>query len=199
MLLLTIMKEKLRQYLTQYPKRQILDKKRLPSAVVLPIFRNNNEWHILFIKRTETVEHHKGQISFPGGRREPEDKTLRDTALRELHEEIGLPPEDVELLGELDDSVTLTSNYVISTFIGLIPYPYQFKPDPKEIAFIFDVPISGLLSVSSKQEERYIEGKWIKSYFYHYQNEVIWGATARILKQFLEIWSLLHKKDATSL
>ncbi|MBN1367535.1 MAG: CoA pyrophosphatase [Dehalococcoidales bacterium] len=190
------MKEKIRQYLIQHPGRQILNNKYTPSAVVLPVFRKDTDWHILFIKRTETVEHHKGQISFPGGRHEPEDKTLRDTALREIHEEIGLPPENVEILGQLDDSLTFTSNFIVSTFIGLIPYPYKFKPDPGEIAYIFTTPVSNLLSNASFQkEERYIDNHLVRSYFFYYQNEVIWGATARILKQFLEIWAVLSEKQ----
>lgn len=191
------MMEKLRQYLAKHPGQQILDKEFSPSAVVLPIFRNNEKWHILFIRRTETVEHHKGQISFPGGRRELEDKTLRDTALRELHEEIGLPPVYVDILGKLDDSATLSSNFIISPFIGLIPYPFQFKPDPNEIAYIFDAPVTALLSGSSFQEEEInIENHRVKSYVFKYYNEIIWGATARILKQFLEIWNDLNKTDA---
>ena len=190
------MKEKLRQYLAKHPGRQIFDEKRLPSAVIVPIFRKNDAWQILFIKRTETVEHHKGQISFPGGRREPADLTIRDTALRELHEEIGLPPSEVEILGKLDDEITLTSDYVISPFIGLIPYPYEFNHDPIEIEYIFDAPVSALLFDSNfREEEINVENVRVKSYAFNYHNEVIWGATARILKQFLEIWTILAGKD----
>lgn len=186
------MKEKLRQYLAQHPGRQILNEKRLPSAVVVPIFQKKDTWQVLFIKRTETVEHHKGQISFPGGRWEPEDRTIQDTALRELHEEIGLPPSEIEILGKLDDDITLTSNYIISPFIGLIPYPYDFKHDPIEIAYFFDAPISALLFESNfREEEIDVENDRVKSYAFDYHDEVIWGATARILKQFLDIWTVL--------
>ena len=122
------------------------------------------------------------------------DLTLRDTALRELHEEIGVPPDKVELLGELDDSVTTTSNYLISTFVGLIPYPYEFKPDPSEVAYIIEIPISALLNESCLREEKStIEANKIV-YYFDYQDKVIWGATARILKQFLETWVQLNKK-----
>ncbi len=189
------MKEKLRKYLSKHRARYIKDIRRLSSAVLLPIFFKNNQWHVLFIKRTDTVEHHKGQVSFPGGRREPEDKTLKDTALREFYEEIGIPPEDIEILGKLNDGTTLSSNYIVSPYVGLIPYPYQFKPDAREIAYIFDVPITELLSASSlKMEDRFLEGRQVKSYFFDTGHEVIWGATARILKQFLEIWKALEKE-----
>jgi 8-oxo-dGTP pyrophosphatase MutT (NUDIX family) len=139
------MKERLRQFLALRQKRQIVDSEHTPSAVVLPLFYKNGEHWVLFIKRTVTVEHHKGQISFPGGRREPEDHSLLDTALRELNEEIGVPSTAVEILGELDDSITLTSNYIISTFVGVIPYPYKYILDPKEIAYLIEIPISALL------------------------------------------------------
>ncbi len=189
------MKEKLKHFLRKRRARYIKDIRRLSSAVVLPLFYKNDAWHILFIKRTDTVEHHKGQISFPGGRRETEDKTLKDTALRECYEEIGTPPEDIEILGKLDDGTTLSSNYIVSPYVGLLPYPYEFKPDAREIAYIFDVPISKLLSASSfKMEERYLEGRQVKSYFFDTGREIIWGATARILKQFLEIWKTLEKE-----
>lgn len=186
------MEEKLRNYLANHTFKEIRDIRRLSAAVILPLFFKDNAYHILFIKRTETVEHHKGQVSFPGGRREEEDKTLKDTALRELHEEIGLPPADIDILGKLDDGTTLSSNYIVAPYVGLIPYPYEFKLDPREIAYIFSVPVSELISGSSlKMEERRLEGRLVKSYFFNTRDEVIWGATARILKQFLGIWKKL--------
>ena len=189
------MKKELRQFLSQCSIKRISDTKHTPAAVVLPLFLKNNEYWILFIKRTETVKYHKGQISFPGGRRETKDLTLRDTALRELHEEIGVPPDNVELLGELDNCVTVTSNYLISTFVGVIPYPFDFKPDTKEVASIIKIPISALLDKNCFREEvsNFGEKENTVCYF-NYEDKVIWGATARILKQFLEIWSQINLK-----
>ncbi len=191
-----MIKDDLRNYLNRHPRLVLNDKKRVPAGVVLPLFFKNNNWWILFIKRTETVKYHKGQISFPGGRREPVDKTMLDTALRELNEEIGVVPEKVEILGELDDSFTVTSNYLISTFVGIIPYPYDFKIDPREIAYTFEVPVSALLTESFFREEMRDTGA-VNSvvYFYDYEDKVIWGATARILKQFLDIWKSLIAKN----
>ena len=100
--------ERLKKVLEQRQKRYITDASRVPSAVLLPLYVREGRDCIVFIKRTETVSEHKGQISFPGGSRENADRNLLDTALRECSEEIGLNPEDIEVLGELDDEVTTT-------------------------------------------------------------------------------------------
>jgi 8-oxo-dGTP pyrophosphatase MutT (NUDIX family) len=136
------------------------------------------------------VKEHKGQISFPGGARGEGDRTLIDTALRECAEEIGLVPSEVKVLGELDDTLTETSKYVISPFAALITYPYQFKVDGWEVEEIIEAPISALLDKARKQTKVIdIDGQAVTSYFYHYQGRVIWGATANILHQFLDIFA----------
>jgi len=142
----------------------------------------------MFTKRTQKVREHKGQISFPGGGQEG-DETLVNTALRECAEEIGLMAEEVEILGELDDTISVTSNYIISPFVALIPWPYQFKVSEEEIEELIEVPISALLDRNcQRQESEIMDGEAVPSYFYDYQGRVIWGATARILKQFLDIF-----------
>jgi 8-oxo-dGTP pyrophosphatase MutT (NUDIX family) len=181
-------KENLRQLLAQRQKRHIVDDSRVPSAVLVPIFKKQGQYHLLFIKRTETVKEHKGQISFPGGTHEQEDITLLDTALRECTEEIGLRAEDVEVLGELDDEVTTTSNYIVSPFIAAIPWPYQFKVNEVEVEEIIEIPVSALLDENCLQQDtELLDGKLVDSYNYYYQRRVIWGATARILNRFLNI------------
>ena len=139
------MKEKLKQLLAERRDHRIAAAGRIPSAVLLPLYMSQGQYHILFIKRTETVKAHKGQISFPGGTREP-GETLRDTALRECGEEIGLLARDVEILGELDDELTVSTNYVVSTFVGAIPWPYRFRLNPGEVAEIVSFPVATLLS-----------------------------------------------------
>ena len=180
------MKQKLSQAFSRREKRNIIAPDRTPAAVLLPIYYRDGQYYILLIKRTDRVKVHKGQISFPGGALDPEDKTLLDTALRESAEEIGLMPGDVEVLGELDDEVNKTSNYIISPFVALIPWPYQFKPDGEETEEIIEVPISVLLDKAYQRQETR-DGKAAASYLYHYQGRVIWGTTARILKKFLDI------------
>jgi 8-oxo-dGTP pyrophosphatase MutT (NUDIX family) len=160
------------------------------SAVLVPVFRKDSRYYLLFIRRTERVEHHKGQISFPGGSFKKSDGSLMNTALREAQEEIGLAPKDVDVLGELDDTLTATSNYVISPFVGLIPYPYNFQPDKWETEELLEVPVDILLEKDCFSEALTIQnGREIETCFYDFGDTSIWGATARILQQFLGIYS----------
>ena len=182
------MKEIIRRVLSQHEKKRIIDLNAVPSAVLIAIFEKNGEDHILFTKRTETVEHHKGQISFPGGRRDIEDETLLQTALRESYEEVGIRPEDVEVLGDLDDEKTHVSNYVISPYVGFIPYPYPFRASPDEVEGLLEIPISALIDRANFREEIQRSGeKRYRAYFYYYGDDVIWGATSRILKRFFNL------------
>ncbi len=184
------MKQRLRQALSQRQKRHIVDASGMPSAVLLPIYYKQGQYYILFTKRTGKVKEHRDQISFPGGAYQDGDRTLVDTALRECAEEIGLMANRVEVLGELDDTVTRTTGYIISPFVAIIPWPYPFKVDQWETEEIIEVPISALLDKSSvRQETEIIDGETVTSYFYHYQGRIIWGATARILNQFLDIFA----------
>ena len=183
------MQPRLKQALAQRQTSHIVGTDCVPAAVLIPLYHKQGEYHILFTKRTEIVKDHKGQISFPGGAYEKEDGILLNTALRESTEEIGLAAEAVEILGELDDYRTIDSGYIISPFVGVIPWPYPLKVDPIEVAKIVEVPISALLNKSYlRLGTDILNDQVITAYFYHYQGEIIWGATARILNQFLDIW-----------
>jgi 8-oxo-dGTP pyrophosphatase MutT (NUDIX family) len=176
-------------------ERQILhidDSNLKVSAVLVPVFFKTGQYHLLFIRRTERVKYHKGQISFPGGAYEKKDGLILNTALREAEEEIGLALKDVQVLGELDDVLTATSNYIISPFVGLIPYPYDFIPDKWETEELLEVPIADLLDKNCFSEgTTEYNGLEVETYFYQHGDRSIWGATAKILKQFLEIYSRL--------
>jgi hypothetical protein len=112
-----------------------------------------------------------------------------DTALRESREEIGLEARDVEILGELDDTPTTTSNFNVSPFVAFIPYPYEFNLNSHEINEIFSIPVSVLLNEANKKEECYtFDNEVFVNYSYEYEGKVIWGATARVVHQFLEVW-----------
>jgi len=186
------MKQRLRQALSLRQKRHIVDASRVPSAVILPIYYKQGQYYILFTKRTGKVKEHKSEISFPGGAHQDGDRTLVDTALRECTEEIGLMADRVEVLGELDDTITTTSSYIISPFVAIIPWPYPFKVDQWETEEIIEIPISALLDKDClRQETEIVDGKAVTSYLYHYQGRVIWGATARILIQFLDFFALV--------
>jgi 8-oxo-dGTP pyrophosphatase MutT (NUDIX family) len=182
------MEAELKKILAQRTKHYITDKNRLPSAVLIPILNKDGQYHIIFIKRTNTVKTHKGQISFPGGMRDKADKTLQDTALRESEEEIGLHQEDAIILGELDDEITTTSNFIVTPFIAAIPWPYHFTPSKAEVDKIISVPIPALLEKDHmRSETEMLNGKKVESFAYYYRGTRIWGATARILNKLLEI------------
>jgi 8-oxo-dGTP pyrophosphatase MutT (NUDIX family) len=181
--------EKLKGLLSRRPKKHITDDRLVSSAVLVPIYYKEGETHILFTRRTDNVKEHKGQISFPGGAYQEGDRTLLDTALRESAEEIGLVSDAVKILGELDDTLTTTSNYIISPFVGVIPWPYEFKLDGWETDEIIEAPIPALLDDESwHHKAEVVAGRKVTAYFYHYRGDVIWGATARILNQFLELF-----------
>jgi 8-oxo-dGTP pyrophosphatase MutT (NUDIX family) len=180
--------KKLARVLAAKPVKHIADTNRRPSAILIPLYNQEGKYHIIFIQRTGNVTVHKHQISFPGGRYEAKDKNLQATALREAEEEIGIKQEDVRIIGELDDFATAGSHYVISPFVGIIPYPYNFKIDRFEAQEIIDVEIDDLMDMTCRSEgTTVVDGDTIPAYFYHHGNRVIWGATARILKQLLDI------------
>ena len=181
---------RLRQALSRRKKRRIVDATMVSAAVLLPIYYKEGQYYILFIKRTNKVKEHKGQISFPGGAYEEGDGMLVDTALRECAEEIGLVADKVEVLGELDDMVTTVSNYIVTPFVGLISWPHQLRADGEEVKEIIEVPVQALLDKESLREGSEVSnGKEVPLYFYRYKRTVIWGATARILNQFLDIFT----------
>jgi 8-oxo-dGTP pyrophosphatase MutT (NUDIX family) len=157
------------------------------AAVLLPLLLKDDTLHILFTKRTQTVKVHKGQVSFPGGVRDPNDHSLMTTALREAQEEIGLDPQDVEILGTLEPISTVTTGFLVYTFVGLIPYPYPFKLNGREVAEILVVPCH-FLADQTHWSRRYYRSndKPFEAYFVSYGDYRIWGATARILKNFFE-------------
>jgi 8-oxo-dGTP pyrophosphatase MutT (NUDIX family) len=182
------MVENLRQIFASRPKKIIRSQKLSKAAVLIPLFCRDNEYHILFTRRSQNVMHHKGQISFPGGKPHPSDSSPQETAIRESWEEIGVNPADIEIIGELDDTATHASHFSITPFVGLIPYPYKFTINPAEIDEIFDVPLLALMNKANVIEKQVIEdGEPTTVYFYEYQHWVIWGATARILKQLLDL------------
>ena len=162
------------------------------AAVLLPLYRHNGDYGVIFTKRSETVPHHRGQMSFPGGGYETRDGTLRQTALRESQEEIGLQAAHVRVLGQLDDLLTSNSNYLVRPFVGTIPYPYPFMIDRRETASIVEVPLRFLRQHNPCGEEhREFGGRNVRSVFFEYQEHVIWGTTGKILKQFLDLLDTL--------
>jgi 8-oxo-dGTP pyrophosphatase MutT (NUDIX family) len=154
------------------------------AAVLIPLYVREGALWIVLTRRTETVEHHRGQISFPGGAEEDADATPLQTALRETQEELGVEAEDVRYLGSLSPLTTVTDFYV-EPFVGAIPYPYVFRPAEAEIAEVVEVPVAPLLDPRAL-ERRAFPGRDEPVLFYHHGSHVIWGATARMLKELLD-------------
>ncbi len=177
----------LRRVLSSRQKSSSDDPSLSPAAVLLLLYPKDGEYCILLNKRSEEVENHKGEISFPGGVRDPEDRDFKETALREAQEEMGISPEDVTVLGELDDVVTRTG-FAVRVFVGTIPYPYPFSPSSREIAEVLEVPIRELSEPANLREEaRWSDGEVSKTYCYAYGGHLVFGATARIITQFLDL------------
>lgn len=159
----------------------------VPASVLIPIFEKENKSHILFTKRTDKVSHHKGQISFPGGKFDKTDKDLEFTALRETHEEIGVNPDDVKIIGQINKMITNT-NFIVTPYVGLIPYPYDFLVNPDEISELIIVPVKHLLDKSYfRIEKREYRNQIIDIYYYDYLDYTIWGVTGKILFDFLTL------------
>ncbi len=179
----------IRARLRAYTPALIESEQLARAAVLLPLYVNDDDPYVLFTRRSELVEHHKGQISFPGGANDANDVDLRHTALRETWEEIGVAMDHVELIGQLDEMVTV-SNFLVRPFVGRItePGPYPFVHSEQEVAEILEVPLAHLQDQANViAETRLYQGREILTYSYIWQEHIIWGATARILRQFLDI------------
>ncbi len=158
------------------------------AAVLVPLFCHQEAYHLLFTQRTTRLKTHSGEVAFPGGLCQKGDASPLETALREAEEEIGLKPKDVQVLGLLDDIRTRSTNYVVTPVVGLVPYPYLYRLDPKEVAAIFSVPLSFLQDPKNlTQETWFYKGEAIPMEAYYYREYRIWGATQRITQNLLEI------------
>jgi 8-oxo-dGTP pyrophosphatase MutT (NUDIX family) len=161
-------------------------KGRVRAAVLVPIFDHGGELYVLFILRSNTVATHQGQVSFPGGRAEPEDSDIVTTALREAEEEVGLRPETVEVLGRLTTSVTMTSNYLVTPIVGVIGVPTDLRADEHEVAEIFSVPVAALKDPRFRGQYKWKSGGATGEYpAIYYGSQPIWGLTLRITEELL--------------
>jgi len=170
----------------RHTPRLITDEKR-DAGVLIPVVERPEETGLLFTKRSDHLDEHPGQMSFPGGGHEAEDEDLRATALREANEEIGLTAPEVEIVGRLDDIRTVTE-YAISPFVGRIP-DREYVPNDGEVAEIAVLPLEGLLAPENYEFEcrdhpHYGE---VTIHYFHVDGYTVWGATGRILVQFLEL------------
>ena len=170
-------------------RRILRAEERLPAAVLVLVVYRGGDPHLVFAKKTETVPHHKGQFSFPGGVVETFDASPVETALREAAEEIALDPMTVEVLGILDDAPTGGgSRFVITPVVGLCMGTPVFRPDGREIERVLEVPLRHLLDPACYREELWERDGAVHAVaFFTCGDDVIWGATARILRGFLDL------------
>lgn len=160
------------------------------AAVLIPLVLMSTGWHILFTRRTERVATHKGQVSFPGGACAASESSPEGTALREAEEEIGLAPSDVRLLGRMTDVATIT-HYQVTPVVGVIPWPYEFHLEPGEVARIFSIPLAWLADSRHWTEAPFtpqgVQRPFPVVRYQEFDGEILWGVTARIVLNFLEV------------
>lgn len=199
-----IPKEKIRNILSEceqdscpFNKIKVLSSGTLSNpyeaAVLIPLFFYQDEWNLLFTRRNQGLTDHSGQVSFPGGRTDSNDKDKESTALRETYEEIGIASKDVEILGILPDLLTVT-NFNVTPIVGVIPWPYPLRIAEIEVSRIFSIPLIWLADKNNFViEDKYYPGKTEPVsviYYDEYDGEVLWGVTARIVAIFIAILTM---------
>jgi 8-oxo-dGTP pyrophosphatase MutT (NUDIX family) len=157
-----------------------------PAGVLLPLIAGPEPLSLVFTERHADLSRHAGEISFPGGMADPGDPDLAATALREAHEEIGVEPDSVELLGVLPPLPTFVTSILILPFVGLLHERPEFVPSPTEIESIFEAPIAHLAEIEREVHHEF-EGRTWTGHTYDVEGKIIWGATGHILKGFLDL------------
>ena len=187
--------DRLTRILAVRPPNEIEAPDSDPAAVLIPLYWDRAAWHLLFTLRTEQVDAHRGQVSFPGGRLEASDTGPVDAALRESEEEIGLHRQDVRILGALDQRRTVT-RFLVTPIVGVIPWPYALTPNPVEVAQTFGVPLDWLADPSHVRLQSRLPSpsrEHLSAFFFDaYEGRVIWGATARMT---LDLIALLPEES----
>lgn len=183
------MKDRIAKLLSTYEPQAIEPEPSLwPAAVLVLLHNQDGQPHILFQKRTDKVDTHKGQISFPGGGSDPGDRDLLFTAVRETHEEIGVHPDHIEILGQLDQMKTI-SNFAVTPYVGWLDiHPYEWRFSHDEVAYLLEVPLAHLLDEQNfVPDRRFMNGREVVMPAYRFGDDLIWGATARMLTNFLDL------------
>jgi len=158
------------------------------SAVMMPLLLVNDEWHVLFTRRSNTLQDHKGQVSFPGGAADEMDIDSENTACRELEEEIGIHQKNVKILGRMTEMPTITQ-FLVTPVIGVVSWPTEIRPNPTEVDRVFTIPLCWLADPSHHEERFYClsdGSEHLVIFFDEYDGELLWGVTARIVLNFLQ-------------
>ena len=159
------------------------------SAVIIPFIELDGVWHLIFEKKVNDNSKHAGQIAFPGGSKDKQDKNFLETAIRETCEEIGVCKDDLEILGEVEPTVTLTTNFVIYPFAAIVKKPPPYKINKSEVEKLIFVPLQYLIDKHPFPYQTYMyKGKERLTMIIEYKGEIIWGATARILNNLIPLF-----------
>lgn len=176
-------------------------KKLKCAAVLIPMIRKDSDWHLIFTRRTVTVESHKGQVSFPGGSCDDDETQAEQTALREAQEEIGLNPHDVQVLGRLNEVATITY-FRVTPVVGIIPWPYEFKLSRNEVSRVFSIPLNWMAQPSNWDEFNFTPDGNQRAFpvitYHPYDGEILWGVSARITQILLEVLGLIHEQTSSA-
>ncbi len=184
------MRDRLRAAYSSYTPQAIdHDPSLWPAAVLFLLYEHEGRVHTVFQKRTHTVDAHKGQISLPGGGKDAEDPHLLHTALRETHEEIGVEPGHIEILGQLDQARSI-SNFAVTPYVGWLErYPYEWRFSHAEVARLIEVPVDHLLDPANfVPDRRLVNGRQVVMPSYQFGDDLIWGLTGRFVANFLDVW-----------
>ena len=177
--------DRLAARLQSRPAGEIQPERQRRACVIAPFVQTPRGWALLYCRRSEDLRTHSGQMAFPGGAWH-EGESLIGAATRETEEEIGIPADAIEVIGRLDDLVTI-SNYIVAPFVGIIPSAFDYVLQESEVREVYEVPLEALLAPSNP-EVRVVEyrGRRYPSYFYNHDGPVIWGLTGRMTKSLLD-------------
>jgi len=187
------LKQDLKALLSQREPKRIENKgdTYTQASVLLPLFIKDGHYWLLLMRRANTVEYHKGEVSFPGGVVDEKDYNYESTAKRETFEEIGVREEDITILGQLDDMTTVTSQFIVHPFVGLLPFPYEFTINKNEVDHLIEVPLQFFLDPSQPRSySMHYQGETFETPAFIYNGIIIWGATERILENFFSLIGL---------
>jgi 8-oxo-dGTP pyrophosphatase MutT (NUDIX family) len=183
--------ERLRRALDERPSRAGEMPPGRDAAVLIMLFERDGEPWMVFTKRTHQVQHHKGEISFPGGARDPEDDDIERTAVRETVEELGVDPSAINVVGRLDELPTFVTGYNVTPFVAVVPEQHSYRPSDAEIDEIIELPVDELARVG-RRDVIVRRGFEVETNIFETRGHFIWGLTGAILRQFLdEVWSSL--------
>ncbi|RLB66544.1 MAG: coenzyme A pyrophosphatase [Deltaproteobacteria bacterium] len=174
-------------YQAQTLDQPVAETESVRAAVLCPLYIEDASLKMLFIKRSQTVRNHKGEISFPGGVKDPQDSSLMTTSIRETDEEIGVIEQDITIFGTLDE-VNTSTGFLVSPFVGTIPYPYEFKLSLDEVDSLIGLAVNDFLEPDNEIDFFYFNGRQLTPQrAFKIDGHTIWGATAKIMGQFLDL------------